>query len=198
MNYSLKIFLGCLAASAGAHYALLSFSVARAEITPQLRFGRNAITLIAPPIIAQKATEKINAENVPDEKNEIVEKIRDDKTEQIIAEKISPKISRKEVLPTENTLSEGIRTSAKIADGFLLEYPYHSRLNNEEGAVTCLVAITREGVAEKVVVVKSSGFAQLDAAAVTAFKRVKYLPAKIDGKIIASQQEFSVKFQLSD
>lgn len=84
--------------------------------------------------------------------------------------------------PGGNRADSGALGLGALDDGFHLralrsdrpEYPEEARRRNEEGSVTCRLAIDREGRVVEVVVVVSSGSAALDRAAVRALKRWRF------------------------
>jgi protein TonB len=68
-------------------------------------------------------------------------------------------------------------------------YPSLSRRAGEEGGVLLQVHVTADGRAEQVTVSRSSGFARLDAAAVEAVRRWRFVPARqgvraVDGWVL--------------
>ncbi|MBI4433086.1 MAG: TonB family protein [Candidatus Omnitrophica bacterium] len=75
-------------------------------------------------------------------------------------------------------------------------YPESARSRGEEGTVWMLVQISKEGRALAVKVKKSSGFAELDQAALEAIERWKFLPARIGAITIESQVQIPVRFEL--
>jgi TonB family protein len=77
-------------------------------------------------------------------------------------------------------------------------YPVWARRLGEQGVVTVKFTITVGGTVADLSVVKSSGFADLDDAALTAVKAWRYKPATKDGKPIPMPSETNVKFELTD
>lgn len=75
-------------------------------------------------------------------------------------------------------------------------YPPLARRLNEQGAVLLKFVVTPQGTVENPVVVNSSGFADLDAAAIEAVKTWRYKPARKGDVPIAVQIEANVRFQL--
>jgi len=79
------------------------------------------------------------------------------------------------------------------------DYPPASRRAGEAGSVTLNICVDVSGRPTQVTVAKSSGFERLDEAASSYAKRNwKLVPAKEDGKPIASCGNFMVTFKLTD
>jgi protein TonB len=79
------------------------------------------------------------------------------------------------------------------------EYPPASRRAGETGSVTLNICVDVTGRPTEVKVAKSSGFERLDEAASSyASRNWKLVPAKEDGKPIASCGNFMVTFKLTD
>lgn len=79
------------------------------------------------------------------------------------------------------------------------EYPSTSKRLGESGRVLVAVFILANGRAGEVQVLKSSGYARLDSAAVEHVQRDwKFVPARLDGEAIAAWGRFGVTFQIQD
>ncbi len=78
------------------------------------------------------------------------------------------------------------------------EYPRASVRLNEEGTVVVRIDIGADGLVTDVVVLKSSGFARLDEAAVTALRQWVFEPALEAGRTVARSIEHRVVFHLED
>ena len=79
------------------------------------------------------------------------------------------------------------------------EYPPASRRAGEAGTVQLKCYVQETGKCTEVSVVKSSGFARLDEAAVKEVQRNwKFVPGKEDGKPVAAWHTFAVTFRLTD
>ncbi|HET7204005.1 MAG TPA: energy transducer TonB, partial [Steroidobacteraceae bacterium] len=79
------------------------------------------------------------------------------------------------------------------------EYPPASRRAGETGTVQLKCYVQATGKCSEISVVKSSGFAKLDEAAVKEVQRNwKFVPAKEDGKPVAAWHTFAVTFRLTD
>ncbi|MBY0407539.1 MAG: TonB family protein [Rickettsiales bacterium] len=75
-------------------------------------------------------------------------------------------------------------------------YPEAARKRNEEGRVLLSVFVRENGEAGEVRLASSSGYAQLDEAALAAVKAWRFAPAKRDEQVIASWVNVPVSFQL--
>ena len=87
---------------------------------------------------------------------------------------------------------------AKLLGRFAIEdmYPKASRRRGEEGEVLLELKINALGLVEKVLVVSSSGSADLDTAAVEVAKKAKFRPAEAMGRAVKSALRLPVKFSL--
>ncbi len=79
-----------------------------------------------------------------------------------------------------------------------LDYPASAIKNNEEGKVKVKAVIDAKGQIRQVFVVQSSGFGDLDQAAVTWFKKLKFTPAKSDDKTVAATVEQTISFNFQE
>ena len=70
----------------------------------------------------------------------------------------------------------------KIISGVLPVYPPEAVSGNIEGTVRIKLYVTTKGDVFKIIVQKSSGSALLDSAAVNYASKLKYIPAKVNGK----------------
>lgn len=78
-------------------------------------------------------------------------------------------------------------------------YPEMSRHNNEEGIVTLHFTVNVDGTVGDVSVTKSSGYRDLDQAAIdTVTRNWRYYPAMKDGKPIAVRISANVNWELRD
>ena len=75
-------------------------------------------------------------------------------------------------------------------------YPLASRRAGEQGTVTLRVLVTREGLASRVAVEKSSGSPHLDAAALEAVKAWRFAPARQGAERIESWMLVPIVFRL--
>jgi protein TonB len=76
-------------------------------------------------------------------------------------------------------------------------YPRRARQLEQEGEALIRVKLDPRGNAAEVLVWKSSGFALLDAAAMTAVRGWRFVPAHRDGKAIVAWVEIPVRFALN-
>jgi len=76
------------------------------------------------------------------------------------------------------------------------EYPKGSRQRGEEGQVTLEIEVGSSGACTAVRVVTSSGFAELDEAAVRAARGARFTPAKSEGRSVASTARLTLDFKL--
>jgi protein TonB len=77
-------------------------------------------------------------------------------------------------------------------------YPAAARRRGIEGEVLVRVAVGLDGRAERIAVVRSSGSALLDEAAVEALERWRFQPAQAGGQPVAATLEIPVIFRLTD
>lgn len=77
-------------------------------------------------------------------------------------------------------------------------YPPRSVQRREEGVVVCRLEIGADGGVTTVELVRSSGYARLDEAALAALARWSFRPAREAGRALPSQFEHRVVFRLED
>ena len=77
-------------------------------------------------------------------------------------------------------------------------YPREARLAREEGDVLLEFAVTERGTVASVAIVRSSGHASLDAAALKAARKATFTPAKVNGRPVAKTVRFALSFRLTD
>jgi protein TonB len=103
-----------------------------------------------------------------------------------------PVVEHKVVRTPPSTQGRGARAGQP-------DYPPASRRAGETGSVTLNICVDESGRPTEVKVAKSSGFERLDEAAASyAQRNWKLVPAKEDGKPIASCGNFMVTFKLTD
>jgi protein TonB len=103
--------------------------------------------------------------------------------------------------PSSSTATPSSTTASPAAVGIHSAgafYPEEARRLNEEGDVRIGFTILADGSVSKPVVIKSSGYADLDAAAVTAASTWRYKPAMRDGVPVAVPWQTMVQFRLAD
>jgi len=76
-------------------------------------------------------------------------------------------------------------------------YPHVALLNRQEGTVVVRLLVLRSGEVGDVNLVRSSGYPQLDAAALIGTGNWRYLPAIRDGKPVSAEVEVAIRFRLS-
>ena len=76
------------------------------------------------------------------------------------------------------------------------DYPAQSKRLGEEGKVVLRVLVSQQGVAERIEVQKSSGFARLDDAAREAVQRARFKPHLEDGTPVAVFAVVPITFRL--
>ena len=76
------------------------------------------------------------------------------------------------------------------------DYPKGARQRGEQGDVVLTLAIGKSGEVERVSVAETSGFPELDDAAVAAAKKARFTPARSGGKAVASQARLKLTFKL--
>ena len=77
------------------------------------------------------------------------------------------------------------------------EYPALARRKGEQGRVLLKVLVSETGMAEKVQVDTSSGFAKLDQAAVEAVKKWSFIPARRSNQPVSAYVLVPIKFSLN-
>lgn len=76
-------------------------------------------------------------------------------------------------------------------------YPRVSRRQREQGVVMLRVYVLPSGMPERIELQSSSGFALLDAAALEAVRKWKFIPAQAGGKAMAAWVSVPIEFSLS-
>lgn len=76
------------------------------------------------------------------------------------------------------------------------DYPKGSRMRGEQGDVVLEIRVTALGTVDKVSVVGSCGFAELDEAAVRAAREAKFTPARSGHEAVASTARLTLSFKL--
>ncbi|MFH1707038.1 MAG: energy transducer TonB [Planctomycetota bacterium] len=75
-------------------------------------------------------------------------------------------------------------------------YPRQSRMRGEEGVVQIMVSVSAEGRCIDLQLTASSGFERLDGAAMDWARRVRFEPARRDGRPVAARLRLRVPFEL--
>lgn len=77
-------------------------------------------------------------------------------------------------------------------------YPRVAILNRQQGTVVVRLLVLRSGEVGDVNLVKSSGYPQLDAAALIATGDWRYLPAVRDGQAVSAEVDVAIRFKLAN
>jgi periplasmic protein TonB len=76
------------------------------------------------------------------------------------------------------------------------QYPSLSRRSGEEGRILLKVLVNAKGEPESVVISSSSGFERLDAAALAALRKWRFVPAKRNNETISAYVTVPISFKL--
>ena len=77
-------------------------------------------------------------------------------------------------------------------------YPWAARLQGWEGTVVVRGFVTPNGMVSSLRIVKSTGYAVLDEAALKALGRWQFIPSRRKGKAVASLVEIPITFRLDE
>ena len=77
------------------------------------------------------------------------------------------------------------------------EYPKASRQRGEEGDVVVVLSINEQGHVDSASVAESSGYQELDAAAIRAANKARFSPAKRGRTAVASEARVTITFRLT-
>ncbi len=77
-------------------------------------------------------------------------------------------------------------------------YPFRARKKGFEGTVTLEVVVSDTGIPVSCQILNSSGFTDLDNAAVKTISASLFYPGTVDGEVIQSTLRVLIKFQLND
>jgi TonB family protein len=77
------------------------------------------------------------------------------------------------------------------------DYPPESRSNHQEGDCTIHALIDKDGIATDVSVRRSTGFATLDQACVTAIQQAPFVPAHKDGEAVSAFTTINMNWRLT-
>lgn len=78
------------------------------------------------------------------------------------------------------------------------EYPKGARQRGEQGTVVLDAVVGAAGRAADISVIRSSGYADLDEAAVHALRAAKFRPAKYKGRAVESTARLTLEFRLKE
>jgi TonB family protein len=79
-----------------------------------------------------------------------------------------------------------------------LDYPIAAQMDGIEGQVDLGLFVNSSGVPDEVKVMKSSGHAVLDDAALVFAKKVTFEPAQVDGKAVSAWTRLVLRYRLSE
>lgn len=107
----------------------------------------------------------------------------------------SSKTSSKQIRSKNHRAQSGVtqKSLPTLLDALAPEYPWRSRINEEQGEVVASVRVNDEGKAFEINVIKSSGFSRLDESAVNAIKLASFSKGAGGQKI-----ELTLNFELRD
>jgi protein TonB len=92
--------------------------------------------------------------------------------------------------------SRGVWQRAEAEGALIPPYPAGSRRRGEEGLVIVVADIDAGGRCLAADIEKSSGFAELDAAALDTIRLAPFQPARLDGAPRPARERFVFEFQL--
>jgi|HubBroStandDraft_2_1064218.scaffolds.fasta_scaffold24690_2 TonB family protein len=92
----------------------------------------------------------------------------------------------------------GITAPFREPGAWSVPYPPLARRQNEQGMATVLFTVQEDGTVGDAFVEKSSGYTDLDDAAIASVKMWRFKPALKDDKPIAVRMETNMAFRLSD
>jgi protein TonB len=94
--------------------------------------------------------------------------------------------------------ASGVRSAASVQSLVKPTYPRLSRERGEEGTVVLAAVVRADGRVDQVRIVRSSGYARLDRAAMDALAQARFVPACADGNPVDSCREIPFTFRLVD
>lgn len=92
--------------------------------------------------------------------------------------------------------TKGVVCESRVSSKPMPRYPRISRRRGEEGIVSIKVWIDDKGNPKKVEIIKSSGFPNLDRAAVDALRKGSFVPAMKNNKPVVSTLIQNIEFRL--
>ena len=92
--------------------------------------------------------------------------------------------------------SKGIQGLPRMSAGVRPVYPLGARHRGEQGNVTVRVQVGADGRVKGTAIARSSNHLELDQAALKALRRACFVPARRDGKPVASESMIIFRFQL--
>ena len=119
-----------------------------------------------------------------------------------VVKKVPPKDNRKTEQSEQSNNSQPAPRQARLdappkpKRNIRPDYPKGARQRGEQGDVVLEIRVTAEGTVDDVKVATSSGFAELDEAAVRAAKAAKFSPARSGHDPVASAARLKLQFKL--
>lgn len=98
--------------------------------------------------------------------------------------------------PAGSSKPPGATRAPRVVSSEEPDYPDVARLNGWRGTVKLRVLVSEQGVVEDVKVIASSGYSQLDQAALTSMRSWQFSPALKEGRLVAASVVIPVTFQL--
>ncbi len=98
---------------------------------------------------------------------------------------------------SEDTVVTAIEVDARSTQNHPPVYPKLSKRLKEEGTVTLSLLISSQGGIEEISIHKSSGYARLDKAALSAATKWRYEPATMNGIAITQHYLMPIEFKLN-
>ena len=98
--------------------------------------------------------------------------------------------------PTPAPIQGAIDAPPKPRQAIRPRYPQSSRMRGEEGDVVLSLHVTASGEVDRVEVVASSGFADLDEAAVKAAQKARFAPARSGSRRVDAHARLTLTFKL--
>ena len=80
--------------------------------------------------------------------------------------------------------------------GFAIRYPERARKRGESGVTLVAATIGADGRCLSAEVERSSGYSELDAAALAAVRGARFSPAREGGVAVAARDRFEIVFEL--
>ena len=100
--------------------------------------------------------------------------------------------------PPPDTFRQGVSGAVRRKSEIRPYYPLGARLRGEEGAVTVRVWVNGSGRARRCEVVRSSGYSALDAAAVDAARRTRYVSTRPGAWRAKVETTLTFRFRLTE
>lgn len=197
-----------LAATAGVHVAIAALLLAGWQVTrPKPVPGPIIAVPIPDPVVRPEAVLPPTSEQQI--KIDIAQPVWDEtRLDPVITPPVGPDVAQGPTAGTGDTAPQpllpppaaGPTRGARLIAAASMQppYPSASRALGEEGSVELMVSIDEHGAVTGVNLLRSSGFARLDAAAIAfALKRWRFEAALKDGQPVATSRHFTIRFNLA-